>query len=266
MGFSVAVTPENFLYCLAGALLGTLVGVLPGLGPVTTIAMLLPFTFKLPAVASLIMLSGIYYGAHHSGSTTAIMLNMPGEPTSVVICIDGHPMARQGRAGAGAVHRRAGLVLRRLRRRGDHRAVLAAAGAASALLFGPAEYAVADRHGAGHRLGAVSASRWSRRSRMAALGVLLGTVGTDVNSGTIRFTFGADRARRRGELRRRRGRAVRLRRRDHPCRRAAPARAAQRQDHRPAADPGRPGGVVEGRSCAAPRSARASASCPAPGR
>src|SRR6476659_750979 len=91
MGFSVALRPENFLYCLVGAVLGTLVGVLPGLGPVTTIAMLLPITF---------MLSGIYYGAHHAGSTTAIMLNMPGEPTSVVICIDGHPMARNGRAGS----------------------------------------------------------------------------------------------------------------------------------------------------------------------
>src|SRR6201991_4806378 len=99
MGFSVALTPENFLYCLFGAVLGTLVGVLPGLGPVTTIAMLLPITFKLSPVASLIMLSGIYYGAHHAGSTTAIMLNMPGEPTSVVICIDGHPMAKKGRAG-----------------------------------------------------------------------------------------------------------------------------------------------------------------------
>src|ERR1700720_4113011 len=99
MGFSVALTPENFLYCLIGAVLGTLVGVLPGLGPVTTIAMLLPITFKMPAVASLIMLSGIYYGAHHAGSTTAIMLNMPGEPSSVVICLDGYPMARQGRAG-----------------------------------------------------------------------------------------------------------------------------------------------------------------------
>lgn len=98
-GFSVAVTPENFLYCLIGAFLGTLVGVFPGIGPVATIAMLLPFTFKLLAVASLIMLSGNYYGAHHSGSTTAVMLNRPGEPTSVVICIDGHPMARQGRAG-----------------------------------------------------------------------------------------------------------------------------------------------------------------------
>src|ERR1700733_13966878 len=99
MGFGVAVSPVNLLYCLIGATVGTLVGVLPGIGPLTTIAMLLPITFKLPALPALIMLSGIYYGAHHAGSTTAIMLNMPGEPTSVVICIDGHPMARQGRAG-----------------------------------------------------------------------------------------------------------------------------------------------------------------------
>src|SRR5882757_5804523 len=99
LGFDVAFTPINFLYCLVGAFLGTLVGVLPGIGPVTTIAMLLPFTFKMPAVASLIMLAGIYYGAHHAGSTTAIMLNMPGEPSSIVICFDGYPMAKQGRAG-----------------------------------------------------------------------------------------------------------------------------------------------------------------------
>src|SRR5580698_4595494 len=98
-GFHVAFTPENLIYCLVGAALGTLVGVLPGVSPVTTIAMLLPITFKMPAVASLIMLTGIYYGAHHAGSTTAIMMNMPGEPTSVVICLDGHPMAKQGRAG-----------------------------------------------------------------------------------------------------------------------------------------------------------------------
>src|ERR1700730_1963391 len=99
LGFDVAFTPINFFYCLVGAFLGTLVGVLPGIGPVTTIAMLLPFTFKMPAVAAIIMLCGIYYGAHHAGSTTAIMLNMPGEPTSVVICIDGPPMGRKGRAG-----------------------------------------------------------------------------------------------------------------------------------------------------------------------
>src|ERR1700739_4692919 len=99
MGLGLAVSPLNLLYCLIGATVGTLVGVLPGIGPLTTIAMLLPITFKLHALPALIMLSGIYYGDHHAGSTTAIMLNMPGEPTSVVICIDGHPMARQGRAG-----------------------------------------------------------------------------------------------------------------------------------------------------------------------
>ena len=99
LGFSVAFSPESLLFCLLGAVIGTLVGVLPGIGAVTAIAMLLPLTFKLSPVDSLIMLSGIYYGAHHAGSTTAIMLNMPGEPTSVVICFDGNPMARAGRAG-----------------------------------------------------------------------------------------------------------------------------------------------------------------------
>ncbi len=99
VGFQVALTLDNFGYCLLGAAIGTAVGVLPGISPVTTIAMLLPITFQIPAVSALIMLSGIYYGAHHAGSTTAIMLNMPGEPSSVVVCMDGHPMARQGRAG-----------------------------------------------------------------------------------------------------------------------------------------------------------------------
>jgi TctA family transporter len=188
MGFSVAVTPENFLYCLAGAFLGTLVGVFPGLGPVTTIAMLLPFTFKLPAVASLIMLSGIYYGAHHSGSTTAVMLNMPGEPTSVVICIDGHPMARQGRAGpalsiaalssffAGCV---AVMII----------ACFSPVLASTGLLFGPADYASLIVM-ALVTASALSAESLTTTTAMAALGVLLGTVGTDVNSGTIRFAFG----------------------------------------------------------------------------
>ena len=99
-GFSIALTPDNLLYCFIGATLGTLVGVLPGLNPILAITMLLPLTFKLPATGALIMLTGIYYGAHHAGSTTAIMLNMPGEPSSLVICFDGHPMARKGRAGA----------------------------------------------------------------------------------------------------------------------------------------------------------------------
>ena len=188
MGFSVALTPENFLYCLFGAVLGTLVGVLPGLGPVTTIAMLLPITFKLSPVASLIMLSGIYYGAHHAGSTTAIMLNMPGEPTSVVICIDGHPMARNGRAGsalcisalasffAGCV---SVIVI----------ALFSPALAGVGLLFGPADYASLIV------MALVTASALSNTSliktiAMAVLGLLIGTVGTDVNSGAIRLTFG----------------------------------------------------------------------------
>src|SRR5580704_2021163 len=92
-GFKVAVTPINFFYCFVGAVLGTVVGVLPGMNPVIVISMLLPLTFKIPATAALIMLAGIYYGCHHSGATCAIMLNMPGEPSSLVICLDGHPLA-----------------------------------------------------------------------------------------------------------------------------------------------------------------------------
>ena len=99
-GFGVAVTPQNLLFCLIGALLGTLVGVLPGLGPVATIAMLLPITFTLPPVAALIMLAGLYYGAQYGGSTTAILVNIPGESSSVVTTLDGHAMARKGRAGS----------------------------------------------------------------------------------------------------------------------------------------------------------------------
>ena len=99
LGFSVAVTPLNLLYCLFGALIGTLIGVLPGIGSVATIAMLLPITFSLPPVSALIMLAGIYYGAQYGGSTTSILVNIPGEAASVVTCLDGYAMARQGRAG-----------------------------------------------------------------------------------------------------------------------------------------------------------------------
>src|SRR6266513_5846247 len=98
-GFATALSPFNLLYCFLGVLLGTLVGVLPGLGPVATIAMLLPATFTLPPESALIMLAGIYYGAQYGGSTTAILVNIPGEASSVVTTIDGHAMARQGRAG-----------------------------------------------------------------------------------------------------------------------------------------------------------------------
>lgn len=100
LGFSVAFTPENLTYAFIGCLLGTLVGVLPGLGPVPTIAMLLPITYVLPPTAGLIMLAGIYYGTQYGGSTTAILVNLPGETSAVVTVLDGHQMARNGRAGA----------------------------------------------------------------------------------------------------------------------------------------------------------------------
>src|SRR3974377_138864 len=98
--FPVAAHPLNIAFCLLGALVGTLVGVLPGIGTIATIAMLLPITFGLPPVGALIMLAGIYYGAQYGGSTTSVLVNIPGEATSVVTCLDGHQMARQGRAGA----------------------------------------------------------------------------------------------------------------------------------------------------------------------
>ena len=100
LGFTVAVSWVNLLFCLIGVLVGTLIGVLPGLGPVTTIAMLLPITYYLEPVTALIMLAGIFYGSQYGGSTTSILLNMPGEASSVVTCLDGHQMARNGRAGA----------------------------------------------------------------------------------------------------------------------------------------------------------------------
>jgi putative tricarboxylic transport membrane protein len=182
------LSPTNFLYCLIGATLGTLVGVLPGLGPITTIAMLLPMTFKMPAVASLIMLSGIYYGAHHAGSTTAIMLNMPGEPTSVVICLDGNPMARQGRAGPALCIAALGSFF---------------AGCVSVIiiaLFSPPLARVAlsfasPEYASMIVLALVAVSVISSASvlttiSMAVLGLLLGTIGTDLNTGIERFTFG----------------------------------------------------------------------------
>ena len=139
LGFSVAVTPIHLLYALIGVMLGTLIGVLPGVGPVATIAMLLPITFNLSPTAALIMLAGIYYGAQYGGSTTAILVNLPGESASVVTCLDGYQMARQGRAGpalataavgsffAGCV---ATLII----------AIAAPPLAEVALKFGPAEY------------------------------------------------------------------------------------------------------------------------------
>jgi TctA family transporter len=188
LGAEVAFTWQNVLYCLAGVLLGTLIGVLPGIGPVPTIAMLLPITFNLDPIAALIMLAGIYYGTQYGGSTTAILVNLPGEAASVVTVLDGHQMARQGRAGpalaiaaigsfvAGCV---ATLVI----------ATAAPPLAEFALKFGPWEYFSLMV------LGLVAATVLAHGSLLKAigmvvLGLLLGLIGTDVNSGVLRFTFG----------------------------------------------------------------------------
>src|SRR5882762_11418625 len=139
MGFGVALTWIHLLYALIGCLLGTLIGVLPGIGPVATIAMLLPITFNLSPVAALIMLAGIYYGAHYGGSTTAILVNIPGETSSVVTCLDGYQMARQGHAGAALGIAALGSFFA-----GSVSTVMVATVAVPlselALKFGPAEY------------------------------------------------------------------------------------------------------------------------------
>jgi putative tricarboxylic transport membrane protein len=187
LGFGVAFTFQNLIYAFIGCLLGTLIGVLPGIGPVATIAMLLPATYALPPVAALIMLAGIYYGAQYGGSTTAILVNLPGESSSVVTVIDGYQMARNGRAGpalaaAGLGSFFAGcvgtLVL----------AAFAVPLTEVAFLFGPAEYFSLMILGL---IGAVVLASGSllKAVAMVVLGLLLGLVGTDVNSGVARFAF-----------------------------------------------------------------------------
>src|SRR5919107_4916425 len=188
LGFGVAFTPIHLLYALIGVMLGTLIGVLPGIGPVATIAMLLPITFNLSPVAALIMLAGIYYGAQYGGSTSAILVNLPGESASVVTCLDGYQMARQGRAGpalaiAAIASFFAGCVATFLI------AVAAPPLAEVALKFGPSEYFSLMV------LGLVAATVLAHGSlikaiAMVLLGLLLGLIGTDVNSGVLRFTFG----------------------------------------------------------------------------
>ena len=114
-GFSVAFSLQNLFYCFIGCLVGTLIGVLPGIGPMATIAMLMPLTFNVPPISAMIMLAGIYYGAMYGGSTTSILVNLPGETASVVTCIDGYQMARQGRAGPALAIAAIGSFFRRLR-------------------------------------------------------------------------------------------------------------------------------------------------------
>ena len=188
LGFGVALTLANLWYAFIGVLLGTLIGVLPGIGPLATIAMLLPVTFTLNPTSALIMLAGIYYGAQYGGSTTAILVNIPGELSSAITVLDGYQMARQGRAGpalgmaaigsfiAGSI---ATLVI----------AVAAPPLAEVALKFGPAEYFSLMVLGL---VGAVVLAHGSvlKAIAMIILGLLLGLVGTDVNSGVARFSFG----------------------------------------------------------------------------
>src|SRR3954467_4909909 len=187
IGFGVAVTPIHLLYALIGCLLGTLIGVLPGIGPVATIAMLLPITFNLSPVAALIMLAGIYYGAQYGGSTTAILVNIPGESSSVVTCLDGYQMARQGRAGAALGIAALGSFFA-----GCCATVIIALFAPPlaevALKFGPAEYFSLMVLGL---IAAVVLAHGSivKAVAMVIFGLLLGLVGTDVNSGVLRFTF-----------------------------------------------------------------------------
>lgn len=187
LGFGVAFTPINLLYAFIGCVLGTLIGVLPGVGPIATIALLLPATYALPPVSALIMLAGIYYGAQYGGSTTAILVNLPGESSSVVTTIDGYQMARQGRAGPALAAAGLGSFFA-----GTVGTLILAAFAVPltevAFKFGPAEYFSLMVLGL---IGAVVLASGSllKAIAMIVLGLLLGLMGTDVNSGVARFSF-----------------------------------------------------------------------------
>ncbi|MFC7289906.1 tripartite tricarboxylate transporter permease [Herminiimonas glaciei] len=187
LGFDTAMSLQNLAYCLAGVFLGTAVGVLPGLGPVATIAMLLPATFALPPISALIMLAGIYYGAQYGGSTTAILVNLPGESSSVVTAIDGYQMARQGRAGKALATAAIGSFFA-----GTVATILLALFAPPladlALKFGPAEYFSLMVLGLVASVVLASGSLLNAIG-MVILGLLLGLVGSDVNSGAARYTF-----------------------------------------------------------------------------
>jgi len=187
-GFGVAFSLQNLAYCLIGVTVGTLIGVLPGIGPLATIAMLLPITYNVAPVGALIMLAGIYYGAQYGGSTTAILVNLPGETSSVVTCIDGYQMARQGRAGPALAIAAIGSFF------------AGTVGTLLIALFGPplAEFALkfgAPEYFSLMLMGLVAAAVLAegdmiRSLAMVGMGLLLGIVGTDVNTGMPRFSFG----------------------------------------------------------------------------
>jgi len=188
LGFATAATPANLLVCLIGVILGTLIGVLPGIGPLATIAMLLPATYKMAdPTSALIMLAGIYYGAQYGGSTTAILVNLPGESSSVVTTLDGYQMARKGRAGAALGISAIGSFFA-----GTIATFLLAAFAPPlaelAFKFGPAEYFALMVLGLIAAVVLAHGSIWKALA-MVVLGLLLGMIGTDVNSGVSRFSF-----------------------------------------------------------------------------
>ena len=180
LGFSTALTVANLGYAAAGVLFGTLVGVLPGLGPVATIAMLLPFTYALEPASAVIMLAGIYYGAQYGGSTTAILLNLPGEASAVVTCLDGHRLVRAGRAASFLGGTLATAAL----------AFFAPLLAEAAFLLGPADYCALMILGL---TGAMVLAQGSllRAFAMMLAGLLAGLVGTDLQTGALRYTFGS---------------------------------------------------------------------------
>ena len=188
LGFQVALSTQNLLYCFIGCFLGTTIGVLPGIGPVATIAMLLPITFNLPPTPALIMLAGIYYGASYGGSTTAILVNLPGESSSVVTCIDGYQMGRQGRAGPALAIAALGSFF------------AGCVGTVLIALFGPPLAELAFEFGAAEYfsmmvLGLTAAvvlahGNLIKAVAMILVGLLFGLVGTDVNSGIARYSFG----------------------------------------------------------------------------
>jgi len=187
LGLQAALTPSVLLYCFIGVFLGTLIGVLPGIGALAAISLLLPITFHIPPTEAIVMLAGVYYGAQYGGSTAAILLNLPGTPSSAVACLDGYPMAKQGRAGVAlfmtTIASFVGSML----------------GIAALVFFSPAIAEIGLKFGAAEYfsmmlLGLIAASMLASGSAlkglaMVMLGLILGTVGTDVNSGVARFNF-----------------------------------------------------------------------------
>lgn len=187
LGLQTALTLPNLGYCFIGAFLGTLIGVLPGIGPLATIAMLLPITFALPPTSALIMLAGIYYGAQYGGSTTAILVNLPGEASSVMTAVDGHEMAKRGDAGQALAIAGIGSFIA-----GSFATLVLAMAtpfmAGVALKFGPAEYTLLMILGLVLTIVLANGSVL-RAIGMTLVGILLGTIGTDIQSGAQRFTF-----------------------------------------------------------------------------